>query len=123
MTRAVSIVAANPGVRDEMRRRQREWAEEHGGGVVEGRDIGTVVFPDADLKVYLDASPTCGRLGGRRRSPTLATRPSRPTWPDATPSTRDATTARCATPTTPFAIDTSDLSVEQIVERVMERLR
>jgi len=53
----VSIVAANAGVRDELRRRQREWAVTHGGGVIEGRDIGTVVFPDAELKVYLTASP------------------------------------------------------------------
>ena len=36
--------------------RQRAWAEEHGGGVVEGRDIGTVVFPDARVKVFLTAS-------------------------------------------------------------------
>jgi cytidylate kinase len=57
VTRAVSIVAANPGVREEMRSRQREWATLHDGGVIEGRDIGTVVFPDALLKVYLDASP------------------------------------------------------------------
>ena len=38
-------------------RRQREWADEHGGGVIEGRDIGSVVFPDAELKVYLTAAP------------------------------------------------------------------
>ena len=57
VTRAVSIVAANPRVRAEMRRRQREWAQQRGGGVMEGRDIGTVVFPDAELKVYLDAGP------------------------------------------------------------------
>lgn len=57
VTRAVSIVAANPEVRAEMRRRQRQWAAKRGGGVMEGRDIGTVVFPDAKLKVYLDASP------------------------------------------------------------------
>jgi cytidylate kinase len=57
VTRAVSVVAANPAVRVELRRRQREWAEAHGGGVLEGRDIGSVVFPDADLKVYLTASP------------------------------------------------------------------
>ena len=57
VTRAVSIVASNPEVRAEMRRRQREWAGKRGGGVMEGRDIGTVVFPDAELKVYLDASP------------------------------------------------------------------
>ena len=54
---AVSAVAANPEVRRHLVERQRRWAAEHGGGVVEGRDIGTVVFPDADLKVYLTATP------------------------------------------------------------------
>ena len=57
VSRAVSIVAANPEVRAEMVRRQREWVAERGGGVLEGRDIGTVVFPDAELKVYLTADP------------------------------------------------------------------
>lgn len=57
VSRAVSLVAANPEVRDEMRTRQRLWATEHGGGVIEGRDIGSVVFPDAVLKVYLTADP------------------------------------------------------------------
>lgn len=57
VTRAVSSVAANAEVRNEMVRRQREWAIKRGGGVLEGRDIGTVVFPDASLKVYLTASP------------------------------------------------------------------
>ena len=56
VTRAVSIVAANPEVRTEMVLRQREWAEKNGGGVVEGRDIGSVVFPHAQVKVYLTAS-------------------------------------------------------------------
>jgi len=37
--------------------RQREWANLRGGGVLEGRDIGTVVFPDAELKIYLTADP------------------------------------------------------------------
>jgi cytidylate kinase len=53
----VSVVAANPGVREELRTRQRVWAIECGGGVIEGRDIGSVVFPDAVLKVYLTADP------------------------------------------------------------------
>lgn len=57
VSRAVSAVAANPGVREELRDRQRQWAAEHGGGVIEGRDIGSVVFPDAVLKVYLTADP------------------------------------------------------------------
>ena len=39
-----------------MVRRQRGWVETHGGGVIEGRDIGSVVFPNADVKVYLTAS-------------------------------------------------------------------
>jgi cytidylate kinase len=57
VTRAVSVVATNPEVRAEMRRRQQAWAEARGGGVIEGRDIGSVVFPDAELKLYLTADP------------------------------------------------------------------
>lgn len=57
VTAAVSKVAANSEVRAEMRARQQQWAAEHGGGVIEGRDIGSVVFPDAELKLYLTASP------------------------------------------------------------------
>jgi CMP/dCMP kinase len=57
VSRAVSLVAANPAVRAELVRRQREWTHARGGGVLEGRDIGTVVFPDAVLKVYLNARP------------------------------------------------------------------
>ncbi len=54
---AVSVVAAHPAVRRLLVESQRAWALAHGGGVVEGRDIGSVVFPDARLKVYLTASP------------------------------------------------------------------
>ena len=57
VTGSVSKVAANSGVRTEMRVRQQEWATAHGGGVIEGRDIATVVFPEAVLKVFLTASP------------------------------------------------------------------
>ena len=57
VTGAVSIVSAIPAVRALMVRRQREWVAEHDGhAVVEGRDIGTVVFPDAAVKVFLTAS-------------------------------------------------------------------
>ncbi|MEI6400994.1 MAG: (d)CMP kinase [Actinomycetota bacterium] len=64
VTGAVSRVAANSAVRAELRARQRAWAEQRGGGVIEGRDIGTVVFPDAVLKMYLTASP---RVRAERR--------------------------------------------------------
>jgi cytidylate kinase len=123
VTRAVSIVAANPGVREELRRRQREWAEERGGGVVEGRDIGTVVFPDADLKVFLDANPDV-RASRRSKEVTelsyetvaadLARR-------DALDEGRDDSPLRAADDA--FVIDTSHLSVGQIVEKVMEQIR
>lgn len=57
VSRSVSVVASNQEVRQELVSRQREWARRRGGGVLEGRDIGTVVFPDAVLKVYLTADP------------------------------------------------------------------
>jgi cytidylate kinase len=56
-SKLVSIVATLSGVRSQLRQRQQSWVDERGGGVVEGRDIATVVFPDALLKVYLTASP------------------------------------------------------------------
>ena len=57
VSKAVSAVAAQPDVRAELVAIQRRWIASRGGGVVEGRDIGTVVFPDADVKVYLTARP------------------------------------------------------------------
>ena len=57
-------MASNSEVRAELRARQRAWAHEHGGGVIEGRDIGSVVFPEARLKLYLTASP---RVRAERR--------------------------------------------------------
>ena len=53
---AVSTVAAVPGVRAVLAETQREWARARGAAVLEGRDIGTAIFPDATLKIYLDAS-------------------------------------------------------------------
>lgn len=64
VTSAVSAVSANSAVRAELVRRQREWVAARGGGVVEGRDIGSVVFPDAALKLYVTASP---RVRAERR--------------------------------------------------------
>ncbi|MEE2636923.1 MAG: (d)CMP kinase [Acidobacteriota bacterium] len=62
---AAAQVARMPTVRDELVRRQRGYATD-GGLVMEGRDIGTTVFPDADVKIYLDASP--GERAARRAS-------------------------------------------------------
>ena len=66
VTGAVSKVAAMAGVRRLLAGRQREWLERNGGrGVVEGRDIGTAVFPEAELKIYLTAHP---RVRAARRA-------------------------------------------------------
>ena len=94
VTRAVSDRGRQPrGARRAAGRSQREWARKRGGGVIEGRDIGTVVFPDAELKVYLTAaadvraaSPGQGghrpRLRhGRGRSSPRATRSTRAASP------------------------------------------
>ena len=68
VSRAVSLVAANSGVREELRARQRLWAAEHDGGVIEGRDIGSVVFPDASPQGVPDRrSRPSAPNGGRRR--------------------------------------------------------
>ena len=70
VTEAVSQIAANPDVRAVLVQRQRDWVAERGGGVVEGRDIGSVVFPDAKLKLFVTASPRVraerrvGEMGG-----------------------------------------------------------
>jgi cytidylate kinase len=70
VTQAVSTLAAHPAVREVLVAQQRAWVTAHGGGVVEGRDIGTVVFPNAVLKVFLTASDTV--RAERRRGDELA---------------------------------------------------
>ena len=122
VSRAVSIVAANPVVRTEMVRRQREWAQRHGGGVIEGRDIGSVVFPDAELKVYLTADP---EVRAQRRSKevtdldyeTVAADLARR---DALDQGRDASPLVEAAGA--FLVDTTGLTVEEIVGVIAEEI-
>lgn len=126
VTRAVSIVAANPEVRTEMVLRQREWAETHGGGVVEGRDIGTVVFPEAFLKVYLTASED-ERAGRRSRemlerefdqaAADMAQVAHEMARRDRLDSTRAASPLAVADDA--VQVDTTGIDAGQVVERVM----
>ncbi|HEU5082296.1 MAG TPA: (d)CMP kinase [Acidimicrobiales bacterium] len=122
VTRAVSTVAANPEVRAELVSRQREWARRRGGGVIEGRDIGSVVFPDAELKVYLDARP---EVRAARRSKEvsdlsyetvaadIARRDALDQGRDASPLTRAGDAVE---------VDTSDLDIPEIVELIAGQL-
>ena len=117
VTEAVSIVAALSEVRNELRAAQRAWVKNAGGGVVEGRDIGTVVFPDATLKVFLTASPAIraqrrvSQSGGdvlaieeqiRKRDHLDSTRADSPLR-----ESKDS-----------LFIDTTDLSIEKVVQQI-----
>ena len=122
VSRAVSIVAANPDVRTEMVRRQREWVVAHEGGVLEGRDIGTVVFPDADLKVYLTADP---EVRAARRSKEVTDLDFETVAADL--ARRDALDqGREASPLVEapdaYVVDTTGLSVDQIVDLLAARV-
>lgn len=121
--RAVSTVSRVPGVRRAMVRRQRALAR--GGGIIMlGRDIGTVVLPDAPVKVYLDASVD---ERARRRHEELEERGrSRPPAEiKAELEQRDEMDrGRHLSPLEPAAdahiIDTSNLTLEQVIDRVRE---
>lgn len=122
VTRAVSTVAANAAVRRELVSRQREWTRRRGGGVLEGRDIGTVVFPDARLKIYLSASPEV-RAARRAQEVTdlsydavaadLARR-------DALDSERQHDPLRRADGA--IEVDTSHLSIDEVVALLVREL-
>lgn len=122
VSRAVSAVAANPEVRREMVARQRRWAEDHDGGVVEGRDIGTVVFPDATVKVYLTASDSeravrrskdkeMGSLGYEQVAADIARR-------DHLDSTRVASPLAVADDA--VVLDTTGVDVDTVVQTVLD---
>jgi cytidylate kinase len=104
-----------------MRRRQREWGDARGGGVIEGRDIGTVVFPDATLKVFLTASP---RVRAERR---VAQAGGDVDQVEASIAERDRLDS--TRPDSPLAessdavvVDTSHSSIDDVVDRIIALL-
>ncbi|CAA9242909.1 MAG: Cytidylate kinase [uncultured Acidimicrobiales bacterium] len=122
VTRAVSAVAANPDVRAELVARQRRWAAERGGGVVEGRDIGTVVFPAARLKVYLTASHEARSERRAKEASDLtydsvAADIARRDHADSTRSDDPLQVAADA-----VVLDTTGLSVDDVVAEVLDRV-
>ncbi|CAN5271777.1 (d)CMP kinase [soil metagenome] len=109
---AVSAVAAHPEVRRIIVDLQREWVGEHGGeAVVEGRDIGTVVFPGAAVKVFLTARPEIRAARRADEDPEALERR------DRFDSSREASPLRAAEDA--LVIDTSDLSIEDVVATVV----
>ncbi len=118
VTSAVSAVAANSAVREELVRRQREWVTARGGGVVEGRDIGSVVFPDATLKLYVTATP---RVRAERRVAEIGGDVDEV---EASIIERDRKdSSRAHSPLTEadgaVVVDTTGLGVDEVVERIL----
>ncbi|MBM3730197.1 MAG: (d)CMP kinase [Actinobacteria bacterium] len=117
INQAVSRVAAISGVRMVLREQQRAWVSKHGGGVVEGRDIGTVVFPDATLKVFLTAS---AQVRARRRVAeyggdveAIARSISERDRLDSSRADSPLMTADGS-----ITVDTSDLSIDEVVAKL-----
>jgi cytidylate kinase len=124
VTAAVSRVAAHPRVREGMVDRQRAFAREGGGTgvVVEGRDIGTVVFPDAAVKFFLDAAP-----GERARRRAAQTGGSPEAERDAMERRDAADAGRAVAPlrAAPDArvVDTTGLGIERVLEILLGAVR
>jgi len=111
--RMVPVVAAHPAVREVMRERQRQLGQE-GDVVIEGRDIGTVVAPNAEVKVYLVADR------GERAKRRMAERPGI----GADLRARDEKDAARMQPAEDATeIDTTNLEVEQVVEQIEQMVR
>lgn len=120
---AAARVARYPAVRRALVAKQREYGERGGGIVMEGRDIGTVVFPSADVKIYLDASPD-ERARRRAQDPAHASRggavadvATALAQRDHQDRTREASPLAQA-PDAVY-IDTTDITIEEVVEQVM----
>ncbi|AGM28897.1 cytidylate kinase (Cmk) [Mycobacteroides abscessus subsp. massiliense] len=127
VTGAVSAVSAVPAVRERLVRQQRELAESGGAVVVEGRDIGTVVLPDADVKIYLTASAQARAQrrnaqnvsggGDDEYEKVLADVQRR----DHLDSTRAVSPLRPAEDA--VEVDTSDMTQEQVVAHLLDLVR
>jgi cytidylate kinase len=124
---AAATVARHPAVRRALVERQQGLGA--GGGIVmEGRDIGTAVFPDADVKIYLDASPE-ERARRRAKDPAHAASQGRPLndVADALADRDRSDSTRAASPLAmapdSVRVDTTGLSIEAVVERVLAAVR
>ena len=111
--RQVPVVARHPAVREVMRERQRELGHE-GDVVIEGRDIGTVVAPDAEVKIYLNADASVRTKRRQTERPDIGS--------DALATDlrlRDQSDAARMQPAADAEqIDTSDLKVDDVVSRI-----
>ena len=125
VSKRVPMVSRHPGVRRQLVKIQRRLAKA-GGAVIEGRDIGTVVFPDADLKVFMTASPEVRaerrrkELGERGAKLSLEEVLQEITERDKADTEREVSPLRKADDA--FVVDTSHLSVDEQVEVILREI-
>ena len=127
VTAAIKHVANVPGVRAELVASQRQFAAEHAAGLVtEGRDQGSVVFPDADFKFFLNASPEV-RAARRHDELTRAGKPS--SLPDVRAqidardrSDQSRAVAPLRVPEGAVELDTSHMTIDQVVDWLADRV-
>lgn len=117
VSEAASLVAADSDVRAALVAKQRELIAA-GDWVAEGRDIGTVVAPEAELKIFLTASP---EERARRRAVELDADPKAMLIEQTLRDERDSTLGRSTLQAAPdaVALDTTGLTLEQVVERIV----
>lgn len=123
VTATVSAVSAHPTVRERIVGLQREWVATHGGtAVVEGRDIGTVVFPEAPVKVFLTARPEV--RAARRAGDAEVSGVSVAEVAEALVARDTADATRAASPMRPAddatIIDTSDQGIHEVVSEILD---
>ncbi len=123
VTRAVSPVSAVPAVRRQLVEQQRSLVAAAAAVVVEGRDIGTVVLPDATVKIYLTAAPEI-RAERRAASSASPTRPRSRRSPRTCAVATSTTARRADSPLRPAAdaviVDSTDLDRDAVIARVCE---
>ncbi len=121
VTETVSTVAANPEVRVAMVQRQQAWAGERHGCVMEGRDITTVVLPDAEVRVYLHAAAA---VRARRRSGESGASEAAVQAALSERDHRDSTRAHAPLRLAEGVreIDTTDRSVADVVGEIMQMI-
>ncbi|WP_022685843.1 (d)CMP kinase [Sphingomonas phyllosphaerae] len=120
---AASIVSAHPLVRAALLQRQKKFAHQPGGAVLDGRDIGTVIAPDADAKLFVRATPP---IRARRRHDELRKRGDDTSYDQVLADIRtrdDRDSSRSTAPLVPatdaMELDTSFLSVDAAVARAI----
>ena len=127
VSKIASMISSYPSVRTALLERQQDFARQAGGAVLDGRDIGTVIAPDSDVKLFVTASP---EVRARRRLKELVARGMNAHYDDVLADIRsrdERDSGRAVAPLKPspdsLMLDTSDLSPEQAISEAEKLVR